>query len=48
MTAENIFTAWMNSPGHKANILNINFNKIGVGVAFSVTGKVYATQEFSN
>lgn len=48
ITAEKIFTDWMNSPGHKANILNVNFNKIGVGVAFSVTGKAYATQEFSN
>jgi len=31
--AENVETAWMNSPGHKANILNKNFEEIGVGIA---------------
>jgi len=25
--------AWMNSPDHKANILNNNFSEIGVGTA---------------
>ena len=48
MTANNIVTDWMNSPGHRANILNDTYNRIGVGVAFSTTGKVYATQSFSN
>ena len=48
MTAKNIVTDWMNSPGHRANILNDTYNRIGVGVAFSTTGKVYATQSFSN
>ena len=27
----NIFKAWMNSPGHEANILNENFREIGIG-----------------
>ena len=36
---------WMNSPGHRANILSPNFKSIGVGVYKSGT-KVYATQEF--
>ncbi len=31
--AENVQTAWMNSPGHKANILNKNFQEIGIGVS---------------
>jgi len=31
--AENVETAWMNSPGHKANIVNKNFEEIGIGVA---------------
>jgi len=48
ITAQSIFTAWVNSPGHKANILNASYNKIGVGIAFSNTGKAYATQAFSN
>lgn len=30
-TPEEVMKAWMNSPGHKANILNANFNYIGVG-----------------
>ncbi len=38
----------MNSPGHRANILSVNFGKIGVGV---IDGGVYGQmfcQEFSN
>jgi uncharacterized protein YkwD len=31
--AENVEEAWMNSPGHKANILNKNFEEIGIGIA---------------
>jgi len=31
--AENVESAWMNSPGHKANILNKNFEQIGIGIA---------------
>lgn len=31
--AENVQTAWMNSPGHRANILNANFQEIGIGIA---------------
>lgn len=35
-------TAWMNSPGHKANILNSSYNYTGIGVVSSPTyGKVY-------
>jgi uncharacterized YkwD family protein len=30
-TPQEVMTAWMNSPGHKANILSSNFNYIGVG-----------------
>lgn len=31
-TSEGVVNAWMNSPGHRANILNSNFTEIGVGV----------------
>lgn len=31
--AESVEEAWMNSPGHKANILNKNFEEIGIGIA---------------
>ncbi|GGG63818.1 CAP domain-containing protein [Paenibacillus radicis (ex Gao et al. 2016)] len=30
-TPQEVMTAWMNSPGHRANILNANYKKIGVG-----------------
>lgn len=30
-TPQKVVNAWMNSPGHKANILNPKFTKIGVG-----------------
>jgi uncharacterized protein YkwD len=32
-TAAAVMTAWMNSPGHRANILNPNFTHLGIGVA---------------
>jgi uncharacterized protein YkwD len=31
--AQAVMTAWMNSPGHRANILNCKFTRIGVGLA---------------
>lgn len=35
-------TAWMNSPGHRANILNGSFNQTGIGVVTgSKYGKIY-------
>jgi len=43
--ANQFMTNWMNSPGHKANILSTNFSSIGVGV-YKIGNKVYATQEF--
>lgn len=37
-----VVTAWMNSSGHKANILNSNFNYTGIGVVSSPKyGKMY-------
>ena len=29
-----IMQMWMNSPGHRANILNASFREIGIGVAY--------------
>jgi uncharacterized protein YkwD len=40
-----VMTAWMKSPGHRANILNPDFATIGVGVEFG-TGGPYWTQNF--
>jgi uncharacterized protein YkwD len=31
-TAQQVMTDWMNSPGHRANILNCSFATIGIGV----------------
>lgn len=31
--AESVNGAWMNSPGHRANILNADFEEIGIGIA---------------
>ena len=37
--------SWMNSLGHRGNILNSRYNKIGVGVAYD--GHYYiSTQDF--
>lgn len=41
-----VMNAWMNSPGHRANILNPQYNEIGVGVAKTSSGVIYWTQEF--
>lgn len=36
-----VMQGWMNSPGHKANILNPNYTKLGVGNAGSVWVQVF-------
>lgn len=38
--------AFMQSPGHKANILNPNYTQVGIGVVKSPTGRIYVVQEF--
>lgn len=43
--ANQFMTNWMNSQGHRENILSTNFSSIGVGV-YKVGNKYYATQEF--
>ena len=43
--AEQFMTNWMNSDGHRANILSTNFTSIGVGV-YKSGNRYYATQEF--
>ncbi|WP_416979463.1 CAP domain-containing protein [Streptomyces sp. T028] len=40
-----VMEAWMNSPGHKANILNCDFKTLGVGVHFG-SGGPWWTQDF--
>jgi uncharacterized protein YkwD len=38
--------AWMNSPGHRANILNPNFTRIGVAARANANGTLFYTQNF--
>ena len=42
-TAEEVFNAWMNSSGHRANILNKNFTQMGIGYT---SGNTYWSQMF--
>jgi uncharacterized protein YkwD len=39
-TPRAIVRAWMNSPGHRANILNGRFREIGVGITYSAPVRV--------
>lgn len=43
--AEAVMAAWMNSPGHRANILNCDYTTLGVGVHFGAGGPWW-TQDF--
>lgn len=45
-TPTEVMNAWMNSPGHRANILNSSYTEIGVGVAKDSKGNLYWTQMF--
>ncbi|SFC75905.1 CAP domain-containing protein [Bacillus sp. UNCCL81] len=42
-TANEVMTDWMNSPGHRANIMSPNFKQIGVGKVGT-----YWTQQFTD
>ncbi|GAA2849122.1 hypothetical protein GCM10010517_06420 [Streptosporangium fragile] len=45
-TPAEVVQGWMNSSGHRANILNCTYTHIGVGVANSARG-IYWTQNFA-
>ena len=42
-----LFTQWWNSPGHRANMMNASYTKVGIGVIYG-NGKYMGTQTFSN
>jgi len=42
-----VTSGWMNSPGHRANILNANFKIISVGVAQAANGTYYWVEDFT-
>jgi uncharacterized protein YkwD len=43
-TAAQIHRSWMNSPGHRANILQRSFREIGIGIETGVPVRVSAAQ----
>lgn len=45
-TASEVMTSWMNSSGHRANIMSPIYTQIGVGAAKAANGTLYWTQEF--
>lgn len=45
-TSEDVVKGWMESPGHRANILNSDYHKMGIGLYTSDTS--YWTQMFTN
>ena len=46
-TPEQVMNGWMNSDGHRANILNKNYTTIGVGLYQNASGTNYWTQLFT-
>lgn len=46
-SAQSVVNGWMNSSGHRENILNQSFGKIGVGYV-NANGTTYWTQMFTN
>lgn len=45
-SADEVMNGWMNSSGHRQNILNANFTQMGVGYAVNSSGTPYWTQMF--
>lgn len=45
-TAQSVVTGWMNSSGHRANILNPALTEIGAAMARSAKGEPYWIQVF--
>ena len=46
-TPQEVMDGWMNSEGHRANILNAKFTKIGVGYYQNASGRNFWTQLFT-
>lgn len=46
-TAKDVMNSWMNSNGHRANILNPNYTHLGVGYYTGGSYGVYWVQEFT-
>ena len=46
INASSVVRDWMNSPGHRANILSNGYTRIGVGMARASDGSLYWCQQF--
>jgi uncharacterized protein YkwD len=47
-TAQAVMRSWLASPGHRANILQASFHRIGVGCIVDATGKRWWTEDFAD
>ena len=47
-TAAHVVAAWMNSPGHAANILNEGYTEIGIATATAKNGMLIVVQVFGS
>jgi uncharacterized protein YkwD len=47
-TPASVVQAWLNSPGHKANIEYAGYTTTGIGVAYNSSGYYYWTQDFGS
>jgi uncharacterized protein YkwD len=45
-TPQDVMQGWMDSDGHRANLLNCDYTAIGVGLAYDADGRPYWTQDF--
>lgn len=45
-TAAQMVSAWMNSEGHRANILNADFTRAGIGIYYA-NGYIYVANFFA-
>ena len=45
-SSDEVVRDWMSSPGHRANILNASYSRIGVAAYTSTSGTVYWCQQF--
>ena len=45
-SVSSVMDGWMNSPGHRANLLSASYLHVGLGRAASASGTLYWTQDF--
>lgn len=48
VTSEGVFNAFMNSPGHRVNILKPEYTNVGVGMYHGPNGQLWTAQVFIN